>query len=75
MPTPLKTLVICPTCAKQGRRRVLGKYTEQGLIIEKLAPHYSVIVVASSMHLICGTCGDTVFIKHDTVSEAMTVWQ
>lgn len=64
----MKQLIICPNCEAKGIKQNMAEVTPQGYVAiqrqhrREYGRDYT-IVGGSNFYLICGLCGQTVFIK------------
>lgn len=60
--SPPKKLIICPQCAQNGKKEVLGEIDEQGNISVLRFHKGKTIIVSQSFQVKC-TCGEVVYQK------------
>lgn len=58
-----KNLLICPNCESKGLKQVLGEVNKDGSISVLRFKDNSTEVKAKEYVVICGACGEKVFVK------------
>ena len=65
-------LISCPDCEERGIKQNLAEITEEGIVIQRIRKHSNLkeytIIGGSSLFIICGRCGNKVFIRINEVS-------
>ena len=58
-----KQLIICPKCEIGGRKQVLGEIDNDGYFTVMRFHKGTTKIISNQFAVVCGGCGDTVFIR------------
>ena len=58
-----KKLIRCPVCELQGRKEILGEIAEDGTLIVLRFRTGATKIIAESLSVQCGHCGETIFYR------------
>lgn len=69
-----KSLISCPSCEKKGQRQILGEIDSDGFFTVLRFHKGTTKIISNQFAVICGGCGETVFIRKGGQYENRLQW-